>query len=225
MKKSSRYILNFHSVYNDEISFHSDNVYSIHQGKLVEIFKFISKNNIDVDITFDDGHLSDYGIVIPVLKEFKLNAVFFVIGKEIDVNFEKRNQTKLIYQEGYEIGSHGFNHIDLRKLSDFELDLEIRDSKTLIEDTIKNTISSFSIPMGLYDKRVVEKIKSHGFHRIYTTDGFLNYKDDLLQHRINVKNNCNLYLLESILLQNNLFNKGVFHAKLKLKKTIKNIIQ
>jgi peptidoglycan/xylan/chitin deacetylase (PgdA/CDA1 family) len=224
MKSNKKYTLNFHSIFNDEISYHHDPIYSLHQDKLEEFLKYIQLNSCKINISFDDGHLSDYHLVLPILKQLELPAIFFVIGNSIQNNLEKRTQTKLIYDEGFLIGSHGYNHVDLRKLDDKRLEYELKFSKELTEEIIQAKIDSFSLPMGLYNKRVIEKIKSAGYKKIYTTEGFSNYEEDLLQHRINIKSNTNLFLLKKALNQKNDFFQLIFNSKLQFKFVFKKLL-
>jgi peptidoglycan/xylan/chitin deacetylase (PgdA/CDA1 family) len=223
MKNNKKYTLNFHSIFNDEISYHHDPIYSLHQDKLEELLKHIHVNSCNINLSFDDGHLSDYQLVLPMLKQLELPAIFFVIGKSIQDDIAKRTQTKLIYDQGFLIGSHGYNHVDLRKLDDKTLDYELKFSKGLIEEIIQAKIDSFSLPMGLYDTRVIEKIKSIGYNKIYTTDGFSSYEEDLFQHRINVKRNTNLFFLMKALNQKNDLFQLILNSKLQLKFILKKL--
>ncbi len=223
MKNNKKYTLNFHSIFNDEISYHHDPIYSLHQDKLEELLKHIKVNSRNINLSFDDGHLSDYHLVLPILKQLELPAIFFVIGKSIQDDLAKRTQTKLIYEQGFLIGSHGFNHVDLRKLDDKTLDYELKFSKELIEEIIQAKIDSFSLPMGLYDRRVIEKIKSLGYNKIYTTNGFSSYKEDLFQHRINVKRNTNLFFIMKALNQKNDLFQLILNSKLQLKFILKKL--
>ncbi len=61
-----------------------------------------------VYLTFDDGPIP--GIterILDVLKEHKIKATFFVVGKEIP---EREHVLKRIYNEGHTVGLHTYNH-------------------------------------------------------------------------------------------------------------------
>src|SRR5262245_56542395 len=62
-------------------------------------------------LTFDDGHVSNYELALPVLLECQLKATFFVtagfIGTGVTMNWE---QIRALHTAGMEIGSHTLTH-------------------------------------------------------------------------------------------------------------------
>jgi len=70
-------------------------------------------------LTFDDGHVSHHEEVLPVLKQRKLNAIFFIpaglVGYREQMTWPHLRQLLL---EGFEIGSHGLRHIPLTHLKE-----------------------------------------------------------------------------------------------------------
>ena len=69
-----------------------------------------------VAITFDDGPDSDYTELLLVgLKERGVKATFFLLGKQVD---QYPEIVKEIYEDGHLIGTHSYEHVNLRNLSD-----------------------------------------------------------------------------------------------------------
>lgn len=60
-----------------------------------------------VALTFDDGPDANTLQVLDILKEHKIQATFFCIGKKIDAS---KNILKRIHEEGHLIGNHSFRH-------------------------------------------------------------------------------------------------------------------
>ena len=66
-------------------------------------------------MTFDDAP-DQYGVEIAkTLKELGVNAIFFVNGHFITSD-EGKAKLKEIYDMGFAIGNHTFNHANLKKI-------------------------------------------------------------------------------------------------------------
>ncbi|MBS1728148.1 MAG: polysaccharide deacetylase family protein [Armatimonadetes bacterium] len=77
-------------------------------------YKGVRERN-EVCITFDDGpHPLSCLSILSTLKEKKVTATFFVVGRQVDGN---PDLVKLIAQEGHEIGNHTYDHVRLDKLT------------------------------------------------------------------------------------------------------------
>lgn len=76
-----------------------------------------------IALTFDDGPDTDMSDILDVLAEYDAKASFFLIGNKI--NDETGEYVKRAYNEGHEIGNHGFNHIKMTNLSQDEIISEI----------------------------------------------------------------------------------------------------
>jgi peptidoglycan/xylan/chitin deacetylase (PgdA/CDA1 family) len=69
-----------------------------------------------------------------------------------------------------EIGSHGMFHRDWRTLSQRELNVEINESKRILQDIIGQEIKNASCPYGSYDRSVLGYLSNAGFEKVYTSD-------------------------------------------------------
>ena len=66
------------------------------------------------------------------------------------------------------IGSHGWNHVDLRTLAESELSRETRDSQSRISGACGSAVTSFAVPLGSYDRRVLRHLGAYA--TVYTSD-------------------------------------------------------
>lgn len=67
-------------------------------------------------LTFDDGPSTTVTPkILDILKENKVRATFFVVGKRIEAFKETEGLIKRMYNEGHSIGNHTYSH-DLRSL-------------------------------------------------------------------------------------------------------------
>ncbi len=120
-----------------------------------------------VTLTFDDGYDCVYEYALPILKKYRLTAAVFIMPAYTgrpntwDVNwggllFNHLNwtQIKTLQDKGWEIGSHGYSHVDLSRLKDAELEREVNFSKQLLETQLGTDITTISYPFGNCNERV-----------------------------------------------------------------------
>lgn len=127
---------------------------------------------IDVRFTFDDGNASDHRLALARIVEARRTASFFVVADRVDQgSYLCRTLLGEMVAAGMEIGSHSATHRDLRALSDSELRHETAGSRARIEDAIGVAVTAFSVPFGLFDRRVVAAAFAAGYERVYTSSG------------------------------------------------------
>ncbi len=127
-------------------------------------------------ITFDDGYLDTYELAIPIMVEFGIRAVLFVLGNR-KLNWASWDESSIesecplmtdeqiihAHSMGFEIGSHSMNHYPLSKLSDDEVRKEVGNSKRSIESLVGKPIHSFSYSYGMVDERISNIVEDAGF--------------------------------------------------------------
>ncbi|QWR78422.1 polysaccharide deacetylase family protein [Candidatus Magnetomonas plexicatena] len=141
-----------------------------------------SLNSQMVAITFDDGFKSFLEFAYPVLQKYKFPATVFLvsslIGKhnEWDSGYvnEKRqlmnwDDINFLKENAIDFGAHSRTHPSLTKLTDSELEAEIRGSKDDLESKLAMPIEFFCYPYGDSDNRVIESVKQAGFKGAFTT--------------------------------------------------------
>jgi len=81
--------------------------------------------------------------LLDFLSENKSTATFFILG---DVAQKHPQLVRQIYNEGHEIGSHGFYHKFIYKQSKSEFRDDLKKSMNLLTDLIGNSVDSFRAP-------------------------------------------------------------------------------
>lgn len=181
--------------------------YLFHEGYIglqkklkTESQRLKTNNDKIVILTFDDGDLTNYQNIFPILKDLRATGHFLIlvskIGTPCYMNWE---QIRNLKDAGMIIGSHGMTHRILTELEDEDLDYELRESKNLLEDDLRQPVDYFSIPRGFYNKKIINKAKQFGYKAVFTsnmedTDGFrfgrIPVKEDWnLEYFIRVLNN------------------------------------
>ncbi len=95
-------------------------------------------------LTFDDGPDPVYTPkILDVLKELKVPAVFFVVGKNAEEHSDLINRE---YDEGHEVGNHTFTHANLGDVGTFRANLEINATQRALEAILGKSTTLFRPP-------------------------------------------------------------------------------
>jgi peptidoglycan/xylan/chitin deacetylase (PgdA/CDA1 family) len=138
--------------------------------RIVEILGAASRAGSAVELTFDDGNLSDVELALPVLVENGLTATFHVCAGRIgQPAYLDEPSLGSLRDAGMAIGSHGWRHVDSRTLSREELVRATRGSQERISAAVGMPVSTFALPLGGYDRRVLEHVRQH-YSTVYTSD-------------------------------------------------------
>ena len=135
-----------------------------------------------VIITFDDGYLDTYQYAFPLLREFGMRAIVFVLGdRTVDTNnwdntirgikespLMDDEQIIDMHEAGFEIGAHTMTHANLPTISEDEALFEIEASKDGLEDMLDAKIRSFSYPYGLVNENAKRIVQDVGFEMAYS---------------------------------------------------------
>lgn len=115
-----------------------------------------------VAITFDDGYRDNWEYARPILKKYKAPATFFIatgyIGTSRMAPWDRRypdpsewmtwSQVKELREDGFEIGAHTRDHVDLGAIRGPLAESQIRASVSDIETNLGERPTSFSFPFG-----------------------------------------------------------------------------
>ena len=133
-------------------------------------------------VTFDDAYVNVLD-VLPLLEELGLPATVFVStsfagdGRALDVPELAAaaaaqpealatmtwDQLRGIAERRIEVGSHTVTHPHLTQLSDAELDRELGESRTRIEDELGRAPRLLAYPYGEHDARVHAAVRRAGY--------------------------------------------------------------
>lgn len=109
-----------------------------------------------VALTFDDGPSVYTSQLLDILKENKVKATFFVLGKSANVQKKTLLRT---FQEGHQIGNHSWDHKDLKKLSKAAIEQQIYDTNDVIKSITGVAPHVMRPPYGSYNSTVTAAAK------------------------------------------------------------------
>lgn len=175
-------VLMYHDVYevnSAESGFDTPGArhYKIDKTTFVEHVKAITQyceaNGLrkeNIVFTFDDGGLSFYTIIAPILEEYDWRGVFFFSTKYIGTEgFMTSSQIADLHQRGHIIGSHSHHHRVLTEFSLEEVKMEIGQSVSILSEIIGEHITTISIPNGCYSRAILDIALKDGLKTIYTS--------------------------------------------------------
>lgn len=182
----------------EHMEFIAENGYrTIHLDQLLDRVSSQSTRNENdrvVVITFDDGWVDNFEHAFPILNAFGLIATFFVItGKIGSKGYMSWEQLLELKNHGMRIESHTHDHIPLEFLSKAEIQRQLSNSRTFLEDKLNDNAWHISFPHGSYNKLVLDTAKEMEFRTCGTSNfGYVSESSDPYEMpRILIRKNTN----------------------------------
>lgn len=160
-------------------------------------------------ITFDDGYENLITNVFPILKKLEFSATCFVVTNMLnkynvwDENRSDYKKMKLmnidqIYEwvsNGFEIGSHTKDHLDLTSLDINKKKEQIIDSKNFINQSLGIKITSFAYPFGSFDDETIKIVQENYEYAVTTRPSKYNPNkfDDMKLPRISINKKTSIF--------------------------------
>jgi len=144
------------------------------------------------EITFDDGHLSNYEIALPALAARNLTATFFLTVGWIATrpNYMDWSQVQSLQTAGQQIGAHGWSHTLLTHCDDNALQTELHTARITLEDKLGAAITTMFLTA----------CKAAGYKHVYTSNPHAEPPSlPFLIGRLNLRSNTTLDTLTRLL--------------------------
>jgi peptidoglycan/xylan/chitin deacetylase (PgdA/CDA1 family) len=132
-----------------------------------------------VALTFDDGFASLYTHVFDNVVKMGLPVTIFLVaetltrqGRPVDwvdgvapgvLTTLTAQQVLEMRDAGVEFGSHSYSHRDLTKLTQAECERDLKESRDILEDLLRQPVRSLAYPRGIFDERVLGAARKAGF--------------------------------------------------------------
>jgi peptidoglycan/xylan/chitin deacetylase (PgdA/CDA1 family) len=155
------------------------------------------------EVTFDDGHISNFEYALPILLAQGIKARFFITAgwtgtKDGCMGWK---ELRSLLDAGQLIGAHGWSHTLLTHCGDSELSTELRKAKETLEDRLGVAVDTTSLPGGRYNRRVLAACREAGYAQVYTSiPRAEDFPSGAMVGRLNVRGDMPVALIESLLL-------------------------
>ena len=167
----------YHFVFGDQASrfaehlrFYRDNYRVISHSEAISRLRDGRVDDRYLSISFDDGFKNNAEVAAPILEQFGMPAIFFVVanlmkfgrGEESELeSFSRsrfghrplrnmdRDDLRRLLAGGHEIGSHTLSHARLSNTTLAVAEREIVQSRTVLEEMTGSPVKHFCFPYGL----------------------------------------------------------------------------
>jgi peptidoglycan/xylan/chitin deacetylase (PgdA/CDA1 family) len=137
-----------------------------------------NQNGGGVVITFDDGCETDLAVAAPILQAANFGATFYItVGYLGRPGYMVPRQVRELSEARFEIGCHSMTHAYLNTLRDTDLNREVADAKSQLEDMIGRPVHHFSCPGGRWSSQVAEVARRAGYRSVSTSEAAANGPD------------------------------------------------
>jgi len=142
--------------------------------KHVELFVQLRKaksSGLWPEVTFDDGHISNFEYAAPILQSRGLTAQFFItVGWTGNRDgYMGWPELRALHESGQSIGAHGWTHTLLTHCTEKDLQTELSTARLTLEDKLGTSITTMSLPGGRYNRRVLVACEKAGYLQVYTS--------------------------------------------------------
>lgn len=137
--------------------------------------------------TFDDTDLDQFTIAAPELKKYGYKAVYFImtvsIGKMGKTKYMNSEQIKQLSDEGNIIGSHTYDHKNVKKYEGEDWITQLDKPTKRLEEITGKKIEYFAYPFGLWNTAAFPELKKRGFKAAFVLAESRDQNDPLFTIR------------------------------------------
>jgi len=197
-------ILNFHGIGDPHDGVPDDEKpYWLDEDRFTQVVDMVAERRRAggaIEVTFDDGNKSDLDIGARILAERDVPATFFVLTGRIGAeHYLTEGDIRTLLSMGMGIGLHGQDHVDWRSVSDDVFAVETITARKQLADVAGMEIAEVAIPFGAYDRKVIGRLKTQGYHAIYTSYGVRADLRNKVRSRTSLRSDTDDAALEAIL--------------------------
>src|ERR1700743_2977316 len=116
-------------------------------------------------LTFDDTDEDQYTVAWPEMKKYGFRGVFFIMTVSLNrqPHYMTKDQVKELYSAGNIIGSHTWDHHNVRKYQGKDWEIQIDKPTKQLEAITGTPIHYFAYPFGLWNPQALPELRKRGF--------------------------------------------------------------
>src|SRR5208282_5965625 len=133
-------------------------------------------------LSFDDGTLDHFEVVLPILEQHHLRAVFFVPTAKLNCpGYLTSSQAEELSRAGHTLGLHGHEHLRLDRLTEEDVRVQMEISRRILGELSGSKAVMFAPVGGYLDRRVRAGALECGVQVIRTMRWGYNRRCDLTE--------------------------------------------
>ncbi|MBC8032837.1 MAG: polysaccharide deacetylase family protein [Chitinophagaceae bacterium] len=115
-------------------------------------------------LTYDDTDFEQYSIAKPEMEKYGFKGVFFIMTVSMGrPHYMSREQVKELSDSGHIIGTHTWNHENVKKYEEKDWSTQVEKPTKVLESLIGKPVKYFAYPFGLWNKDALPKLRELGF--------------------------------------------------------------
>jgi peptidoglycan/xylan/chitin deacetylase (PgdA/CDA1 family) len=131
-------------------------------------------------LTFDDTDLDQFETAVPEMNKYGFKAVFFIMTVSLGRNhYMTRDQVRHLSDEGEVIGSHTWDHHNVKKYAGDDWSIQIDKPTRQLQEITGKSIRYFAYPFGLWNREAVPELKKRGFVAAFQLSDKMDEQDPL----------------------------------------------
>ncbi|WP_375419409.1 polysaccharide deacetylase family protein [uncultured Hymenobacter sp.] len=117
-----------------------------------------------VMLTFDDTDLDQFTVARPELNKYGFKAMYFVMTVSLGrPRYMSKAQVRQLSDEGNVIGSHTWDHHNVKKYQGADWETQIDKPTRTLEEITGKKINYFAYPFGLWNPPAFPELRKRGF--------------------------------------------------------------
>lgn len=209
MGKKDICTLMYHDVYDVSLQDSGFNVASNYPYKLQvsefekqisSIAAYLKLHDIDkglLQLSFDDGGVSFYTIIMPIIEKYGFKGSFYIASQYIgEDGFLTESMIKEMAERGHRIGGHSHTHRQrMNELSCDELKEDWGQCLRILSRITGEPCTTASLPNGFISKVILQVLEELGVEELYTsepTEESRMYGNMTIRGRYGIRSTMNL---------------------------------
>lgn len=137
-----------------------------------------------VMISFDDTRIDQYSVALPEMNKYDFKGVFFIMTVSLGrPGYMTTEQVKQLSDEGHTIGSHTWDHKNVKTYSPDDWVTQIQKPSQQLQKITGRPVNYFAYPFGLWNKEAIAKLKDHEFKVVFQLSAKPDQDDPLFSVR------------------------------------------
>lgn len=131
-------------------------------------------------LSFDDTDLDQYTVAFPEMKKYGFKGIFFIMTVSLGrPHYMSREQVRNLSDEGNTIGSHTWDHHNVKKYEGNDWIVQLDKPTRQLEQITGKSIRYFAYPFGLWNTAAFPELKKRGFVAAFQLNEKPDQKDPL----------------------------------------------
>jgi peptidoglycan/xylan/chitin deacetylase (PgdA/CDA1 family) len=152
--------------FRDQMKFLAENGY--HTIMPDQLYDYLVKGTPlppkPIMISFDDSREEQYSLAREEMKKYGFKGVYFIMTVSLGrPGYMTKEEVRQLSDEGNTIGSHTWNHSNVKHYSMQDWVIQIDKPSQLLEKITGRPVNYFAYPFGLWNKEAIEQLKQRHF--------------------------------------------------------------